>query len=122
MCEFAEAVQIDLVEQCRECSVQRFAVDDDLFRHCGLVITDAGDQMQQAQCRREGRFAAGRHRQRGVGEADRFDQFRAVVEAVDEGGAGGRGVVIGACEMEGPCGARLFETHSITSSAAARRL
>ena len=122
MRKLAEAVQVDVVEQRSKPSVQRFAIDDDVFRHRGLVVADAGDQVQQAQCGGEAGFASCGRWQCGVGKADGFDQLRAVIEAIDKCGAGARRVVVGAHEMEALRNARMFETHSITSSAAARRL
>ena len=103
--ELAQAMHIEVFEQRRGLGVDGVTVDADFAGHRGLVVADAGDEVQQPQ------RAFGRGGTRGIQVAipikewrarhdHGFDQFGAVVVGVDELRDAGPRIEIAAHEAE----------------------
>jgi len=81
--EFAETLQIQLVEKVGGGAVDHIIFDADFRGHTSLEITHAGDQVQQLQSSIE-RAAMRWIERRRSGENDTLDQLGAIVERVTQ--------------------------------------
>ncbi len=116
--ELAEAMEIQRVEKIRDLPIECARLDRDRRRHAGLVVADAGDEMQDVERRLErgAMFVANGRR---VGKHDALDQLGAVVERIHQ-----RRDTVGiraSHEAEASGLARIGEAHGSTTSAAGSR-
>jgi len=99
--EFAQAVEVHGVEECRGIGIDAVALDADLPRHGRLVIADARDQMQQAQRVFRRRRAGRVQLERRARHAHGLHQLGAVVEGIRQLRDAGCGIEVAAHEAEG---------------------
>ena len=118
--EFTQAIEVNGLHQRGGIGIDAVAVDADRIRHAGLVVADAGDQVQQLQrTLHRGRARLVQH-ERGAGHGDGFHHLRAVIEGVDQLGHAGIRSEFAADEAEAGNLVFIESSHGESSSSAVR--
>ena len=117
--ELAESMHVQGIEKRHRRGIQLGTFNADLRGHAGLVITDAGNPVQQIECRIERRLALARQVRR-MRKSYALDQLGAIVEGIDQAHLASR--IVTADKAEGLRLAWVNGIHRHTSPAGSRKL
>ena len=98
--EFAQTVFIDLGQEGGGTGIDGIRIQDDFFRDGGLVVTDAGNEMQDTQRRLHRGGAPGIQGERRTRKGDGFGKHAAGIKGVIQTRDAGGGIERAFGEME----------------------